>query len=459
MKMLRKRLQWIVRWELLFVALLAPLLLFPGRTYGLAVAGVPLIWGLRWLDQRHFIRRTPLDWSIFLLLFMVMVSFLVTFDPELSLPKITGVVLGVACYYAIIARLEQPQEIWLGIAFLVAAGCGVALLSLLGTSWFDKIPLLGRGARLLPVAIRGLPGSPPDGFQPNQVAGALVWTLPLQCTLLWHYRSHELPILPRAWHWPARIVMLLAVLLVGGTLLLTQSRGGYLGLLCGTLALFVLPRNRLLLVTGALIGAGIVLVILAGPQAMALYRGVESAQPSQVLSIETLQGRFELWSRAIYAIQDFPFTGMGMGTFRQVMPVLYPMFSLGPSFDIGHAHNHLLNAALDLGLPGMIAYLAFWLGAAIMSWQVLRAPSDNVISMLTLGLSGGMLAHFVYGLTDTNALGSKPGLLMWLTFGLMFCLYRSASARPAISQAEGAEIGPSTRQLIAPAPQAKADRP
>ncbi len=427
--MLRQGLQWAVRWELLFVALLAPLLLFPGQTHGFAMAGVPLLWGLRWLDQRHFIRRTPLDWSICLLLFMVMVSFLVTFDPELSLPKITGVVLGIACYYGVAARLEQPQDIWIGVAFMITVGCGVAVMSLLGTSWFDKIPVFGQVARLFPVAIRGLPGSPPDGFQPNQVAGALVWLLPLMFILLWNHKILDLPIRSRVWQWPLRIVFLLILLLIGGTMILAQSRGGYIGLLCGTLALFVVPRKRLLLAVGVLIGVGVVVAIIVGPQVMAAYDRTELSQASQSLSTDSLQGRFELWSRAIYAVQDFPFTGMGMGTFRRVMPVLYPMFSVAPDFDVGHAHNHLLNATLDLGLPGLIAYLALWLGSAAMILRTLAMTDDTGIRAATLGLSGGMVAHFVYGLTDTNALGSKPGLLLWLTFGLVFCLYRAAGSQ------------------------------
>ncbi len=435
--MLRQGLQWVVRWELLFVALLAPLLLFPGQTHGLAMAGVPLLWGLRWLDQRHFIRRTPLDGSICLLLFMVMVSFLVTFDPELSLPKITGVVLGVACYYGVAARLEQMPDIWMGIVFMIAVGCGVDIISLLGTSWFNKIPILGQIARLLPVAIRGVPGSPPDGFQPNTVAGALIWLLPLMFVLLWHYRAMDLPLLPPAWQWPVRILFLLILLLIGGTMVLTQSRGGYIGLLCGMLALFVIPRKRLQIVTGLLMGVGIVAAIIVGPQAMAAYNRSELSQASQSLSTDSLLGRFELWSRAVYAIQDFPFTGMGMGTFRRVMPVLYPMFSVAPDFDVGHAHNHLLNAALDLGIPGLISYLAIWLGTTIMAWQVLRRRVNDEISVLTLGMSGGMVAHFIFSLTDTHALGSKPGMLMWLAFGLVFCLYRASRVRAIIPISEG----------------------
>ena len=49
-----------------------------------------------------------------------------------------------------------------------------------------------------------------------------------------------------------------------------------------------------------------------------------------------------------------------MNAFRKVMPVLYPMFLSSPDFDMAHAHNHLLQVAIDLGIPGLVAYFALW---------------------------------------------------------------------------------------------------
>jgi putative inorganic carbon (HCO3(-)) transporter len=129
------------------------------------------------------------------------------------------------------------------------------------------------------------------------------------------------------------------------------------------------------------------------------------------------------------------------------MPVLYPMYSAEPGFDVGHAHNHLLNAAVDLGIPGLIAYLAIWIGAAVMAYQALRAMLHDDLGRAALGLSGGMVGHFIYSLTDTHALGSKPGLLMWMVFGLVFCLYRAAQARTAV-QPEPLALTPTAADVV-----------
>ncbi|MER3513799.1 MAG: hypothetical protein C4310_04935, partial [Chloroflexota bacterium] len=71
------------------------------------------------------------------------------------------------------------------------------------------------------------------------------------------------------------------------------------------------------------------------------------------------EGRLELWSRALEAIADYPFTGIGMGTFDHVIPLRYPYVLLaGAELAVPHAHNLFLQVAVDLGLPGLIAFVA-----------------------------------------------------------------------------------------------------
>ncbi|MBU4225932.1 MAG: O-antigen ligase family protein [Chloroflexi bacterium] len=85
----------------------------------------------------------------------------------------------------------------------------------------------------------------------------------------------------------------------------------------------------------------------------------------------------EVWSRAIYGIQDFPFTGMGVNAFRKVVPVLYPLFTVSPDVDIGHAHNEFLQAGLDLGIPGLIAFSALYIGVFWMLADIWKAAAPR----------------------------------------------------------------------------------
>jgi putative inorganic carbon (HCO3(-)) transporter len=115
---------------------------------------------------------------------------------------------------------------------------------------------------------------------------------------------------------------------------------------------------------------------------------------------------------------------MGMNNFRRVMPVLYPPFS-GPFIaDIAHAHNHLLQAGLDLGLPGLVAYVALWLGAGFLLVQIITQTGDRLYRTVALGLAGGLSAYFGYGLTDAVALGAKPGFVFWWAVGLVVATHQ-----------------------------------
>jgi putative inorganic carbon (HCO3(-)) transporter len=114
---------------------------------------------------------------------------------------------------------------------------------------------------------------------------------------------------------------------------------------------------------------------------------------------------------------------MGFNTFRLLVPILYPLYVVQPAADIAHAHNHLLQVGLDLGIPGLVAYLAIWLDAAGVLSVAWRSSSQDWLRILTLGFAGSLLAYFIFGLTDTIALGARPGFMLWLLFGLAASLH------------------------------------
>jgi len=159
-----------------------------------------------------------------------------------------------------------------------------------------------------------------------------------------------------------------------------------------------------------------------GPQALGetIYEVGTGTVAEEVVGSISLAGRVEIWSRAIYAIQDFPFTGCGLGTFRRVVHLLYPLFLVTPDTDIAHAHNIFLQTALDLGIPGLIAYLALLFVALAICWRSAQDFSaGRMVRVIALGLAGGLVAIHTYGLTDALALGSKPAVAFWFALGLV----------------------------------------
>jgi len=151
-------------------------------------------------------------------------------------------------------------------------------------------------------------------------------------------------------------------------------------------------------------------------------------------------GRVELWSRALYAIADFPFTGTGMNMFRRVVWLLYPLFVIPPGQDIGHAHNAFLQVALDLGLPGLICYLALLGATLVVGWQSYRQSCHRVTRMAVLGGTVGLAVHAVWGMVDAVALGAKQGFLWWAMLALIVATAIQDEALPFRS-GEGIIVG------------------
>jgi len=192
------------------------------------------------------------------------------------------------------------------------------------------------------------------------------------------------------------------------------------------------PRGRSLVV-GGLVMAAVALLYVGPLEALqSVFAPSAPVEANWMANAVTFEDRGVLWSRAVYTIRDFPLTGCGLGAFRQVVNVLYPFSTSTSGTDIAHAHNVFLQVALDLGLPGLIAYLASTGIALWIGWRVGCSPRTGSafptgergeFCWLGQGIVGGLVAFHVYGLTDTVALGAKPGPALWMLLGLAAALW------------------------------------
>lgn len=432
--------EMVGRWDWLLVALVAPLLLFPEASRAWTLLVVPLVLAVQWWSWNSPLPLTPLNPAILLLALMTGVSVFVTPDLAESLGKISGMILGIMVYFTV-ARYTKWRKGWNGsLALWSFMGIGVAVAGFIGTRWFTaKVTSLNAITKLLPVRISGLPGAD-AGIHPNELAGTLLWMIPvilMAGVVFVRYprwfasrsgRGKPLTHLMTGWG----ILLLISLLVTIILMVLTQSRSGYLALmLTGIVLAVALARGRMRwVVAGIFVAFGFVGIILVTQ--VKTLPGLSQLQKllpvsDAAFSLNTLSEREEIWTRAVWAIQDMPLTGLGMNIFRKAIHLIYPTFQLSADFDIGHAHNEMLQAALDLGLPGMIGLVALYFGACGMLVSVIR--SGGAIRLLGFGLFGGLFAHFVFGITDTISFGAKPGFLLWWLLGMVFGLYNQS--RPA----------------------------
>ncbi|UCC62003.1 MAG: O-antigen ligase family protein [Anaerolineae bacterium] len=398
----------------MILLLASPLFLFPRPSLSPALLLLPLLWLFRRHSQGHFIPRTPVDWPVLGLLVMTLTSIWATPDLLFSLRKIVGLIYHVAIFYAIV-NWGQLQRSLLTVALVVVSLAVVAaFLSLLGTQWIVKWSVMKRILPYLPSVIRGLPGNE-LGFNPNQVSGALIIFVPLQLTLL---AGSVLDVnLSKVWRLGVTLGLLLSLSLTVAVVLLAQSRVAWMALALGLVGMVGIAVRQLRPFVIALVVVGVAVLLVSGPVGVTewlVQRGwmVGSGEVSWA-------GRVELWTRALGTIADLPLTGTGMNMFRRVVWYLYPLYHFPYGQDIGHAHNLYLQAALDLGLPGLICYLALVGGTLAVGWRCYAKSSHRSTRLLVLGGLTGLVVHATWGMTDIVALGAKQGFLWWAVLALL----------------------------------------
>lgn len=402
----------ISTWECLALLLLLPVVAFPAGPQAALLLVIPFFWLLHLVYGEGLFPRTPFNLALAVIGIMLLISLTMTFDFQLSLTKMAGILYGIALLMAT-SRLMRSQRraIWWVLSVVLLIGVAAAVAGLVGVRWLPPFHPLNSVGAWLPADLQAIPGAVGGVINENELAGTLAWIAPMFVA--------GLVGLPRS---VSKYGRLLAILLAAGALLLagiiiaTQSRAGVLALLLSTalvVSLFVPRQWRL------------VMLVLATVVSVAWYFSYGSALDATAPGADTLglSSRLEIWSRALVAIGDFPLTGVSVNGFRAVLQVLYPTFQVPQTLDLGHAHNHILQAALDLGLPGMVGYLALWIVSAGMLARTLRRLTrahmeDHPTFALTVGLAGSLTAGWVFGLLDTIALGARPGFIWWLLIAL-----------------------------------------
>jgi putative inorganic carbon (HCO3(-)) transporter len=412
--------RWLARLELGIVILgVAPALIFdswlPRWAVALALAVIPALWLIRWFGQGRVTRRTPLDLPILILLLMVPVGVWAAAIPAAAQPEVYRILLGAVLFFALVNTLTDGRKLQWATTLLLAATALLSVAALLGTDWGGgkfSLPLLPALYDRLPGLIR--PFWNPQGFGSNVIGGGLAMLLPL----LIAYAVGGRP-------WPLRIVWAVAALMGCLALVLTQSRGGIVGLGLAVLVMGLAWSHWFLLVlaTTGLAGAGAVSYVGVGRVTHILFSSVGQS------AVGSLEGRLELWSRALYMMQDFPFTGIGLGMFDRVLDLLYPLFLTGPDALVPHPHNIFLAQAVDAGIPGLIAFLALLLLLFFMAGQSIRLARGTRFAPLAIGLLGALVAYLGHGLFDSITSFIKAHTILWGLVGLQTALWLYLSER------------------------------
>jgi len=396
------------------------------RLTPVSLAVMLCFWPIRWLALKRLTRRTPADLPIGLLIVMALVTCWVTAMPEITLSQVYRLLIGILLFYTIVNWADTLSRLrWLLLGY---TGLGVVLSAagILSVNWaIDKLSFIS------PTLYKIIPRLFSDATNANSLAGYLVYLLPLPFGLVLFH-----------WHWirlSERILISASLLLMGGTIILLQSRGAILSMAAVIVLMSIIRWKRI----------GIYLAVSGAVMALAGYiigvsRLVNVITPITGLGY-TMSGRMEIWSRALYIIHDFPITGIGMGLYGPVVDRIYPLFQFTPG-TVPHAHNLLLQIAVDLGIPGLIAWVATFMivtGVAVQTFRYGKFENLSVLTAIGAGIIGSQTALILAGMTDAVTWGMvRPAAVVWAVWALPVVAWSLTGQHPLVPSNGIVEVEP-----------------
>lgn len=388
---------WVVRHELWLLGTVTPFLLFPSRWTWVALLAIVLTWLCRCCTMGRPTIATPVDAPILLLVCMAGIGFYSAPDPSSSLAALWRIVLGVAIFYGLVNGLQSNARLRRLPAGLILGSLLLTLLALVGTGW-DAVRLfrLPQVYERLPRLLRDLQDQNP--FHPRVMGMALATLLPMPAALfLFSSHMHD-----QLWAGISTLAM-------GLTILLTQSVQAVFGVACALLFLGICWKRWLLSSIPLVLG-----MLVIGLRFYGLPRITNILlSPANPLGIAVTL-RLDIWSRALAMLYDRPYTGIGLDAYPLMQWYFYPGVMLGTE---PHAHNLLLQVALDLGLPGLLAFLWVLLGVGWMVIRTVRLNANGEERALLLGAAAGIVSCMTAGLLDT-LWASKAAVMLWIVLGM-----------------------------------------
>jgi len=287
-----------------------------------------------------------------------------------NIDMLTDTFLKVVIIFVLMINLIDTKERLYSLLSLVVI-CG-SFISLATIKTSLSGGHIGEGENRLTGIVEGIFGNP------NDLAMAMDMLLPLAVVLALNKRGMK-----RALYLLCSLILLFAVIL-------SFSRGGFLGLVAmGMVLLWKVGRNNRLVAT-------LLVLMTLGIFASAVPNGytdriftIFNAKSDETGSS---QQRKELLERALELAKNHVVFGVGMGN--------YPIYSLNNM----RAHNSYLEIWVELGIIGLIAYLVLLFAPLKSLKRVERDASagsgagNREIYYLSVGVQAAILAYIVCSL-------------------------------------------------------------
>jgi O-antigen ligase len=267
-------------------------------------------------------------------------------------------------------------------------------------------------------AARGRAG----GYDPNDAAMFLVSALP--CLVFAVLYGRRLSV---------RIAAGLSIFTVMGAIIMTSSRGGFIGLVAVIVFMLIMFKGVRPAVRLGIVGA---IVVLMSAVSTTEYWG----RMQTITELDDgyggegrVGGRWNIWGRALGYTAANPLTGIGVNQFRRAEgqhPDISQRIEAGIGTKYSTAHSMWFQALAELGIPGFLAFLAIF----YLSFKQLRRlqksgrdPPSSISRAELQAMASALMASLVGVMAAGSFLTHAFSSLTWGVFGIIVGLSKVAA--------------------------------
>lgn len=349
------------------------------------------------MNEHHDLTRSNMDIPIILYLIIIVISTITSITFIGSLRDLALHLGGLSFVFVMVNSIKTKNAFNAIVTVLVFSATLVALYGLyqyvvgveIDAAWLDVENNPDVRVRVYSVF-----------HNPNILAEYLIMIIPLSVGLFWHTKKIS-----------KKVIFLGTTLIMVLAMLMTLSRGSWVGFAFSALVFIVLLERRLLL--------SVVPISLAG-----LYFLPQSIL-NRIMSIgnfadSSIAYRFTMWDITMDIIRDYPIAGVGFGhlPFKQIFETYIR------TMPIYHSHNTFLQTTVEMGIPGLIVFL--FLLFILFKYGILNLVKSEdryirILSASAISSLGGVLAH---GIAENVLYLPRIIFTFWILVGLILTLDR-----------------------------------
>jgi len=379
-----------------------------------------MFWWLRMINREEikFI-STPLNFPILSFIAICVVSLIWSNSFFVSLKELPLFLAGPLLYFIITNNINDEKQInrVLNSILIIGGLFGIyGILQYNGIDFSFWIRNIGRQQ------VFGLFGNV------NYFAEYLIVPLPLAISLFFATRNRT-----------HKILLLVGILAIGGSLILTFTRGSYLAIGISSIFMFFLylasrgkgfikEHKKIFILVLALII--LVTFLFTLPNSLNKSGTVISKVKSRISISQFTKGsslkrREAIWGFTALMIKDRPFMGLGIGTYKYNSLKYQAKFfeqgqnrSLYPYGFATKAHNEYLQLWAELGIVGLGIFI--WLIICYFNCGIkfLKKIKDDYKQGIIIGLMGAIVAVLVDGIFGFPLHLPATIILFWMALGL-----------------------------------------